>query len=315
MASLNSVKKEGGRGELWALGMVLGYASVYIFDRIAVIHSDPLVGPFLRTLPSLALGIFLVWKNGTLDQLRRASPRYIGRQAIMRFVWAGLLSTFGLFLYYVAISLGGVVLTAPLVASYVIWGALFAWPLLGERLNGAAWGSIGVLVAGLVALAIGESHGQTMPSHWFWAIPLGAITAVTYGVSGVFWRDGQLRGAHQSTAILLQFATTITAAFVGLAAFGRLSVLFQTPWRDVAALLASGILSGIVGVYCYFMALRRMSVARVYAFAGLQPLLATLGAYFLLREFLSPLILGGILAISVGVTLVQVFRPASERQA
>ena len=83
----------------------------------------------------------------------------------------------------------------------------------------------------------------------------------------------------------------------------------------MAALLASGILSGIVGVYCYFMALRRMSVARVYAFAGLQPLLATLGAYFLLREFLSPLILGGILAISVGVTLVQVFRPASERQA
>jgi drug/metabolite transporter (DMT)-like permease len=314
MARLSSAKK-GGRGELWALGMALGYASVYVFDRIAVIHADPLVGPFLRTLPSLALGIFLVWKNGTLDQLRSGSPRYIGPQAILRFVWAGLISTLGLFLYYFAISLGGVVLTAPLVASYVIWGALFAWPLLGERLNGAAWGSIGVLVAGLVALAIGESHGQALPSHWFWALPLGAITAVTYGISGVFWRDGQLRGAHQSTAILLQFATTILAALVGLAASGHLSALLRTPWRDVAAFLASGVLSGIVGVYCFFMALRRMSVARVYAFAGLQPLLATIAAYFLLREFLSPMIVGGILAISAGVTLVQVFRPTEERQA
>lgn len=307
--------KGGGRGELWALGMALGYASVYVFDRIAVIHADPLVGPFLRTLPSLALGIFLVWKNKTLGQLRPASPGYIGRPAISRLVWAGLISTLGLFLYYFAISLGGVVLTAPLVTSYVIWGALFAWPMLGERLNGAAWASVGVLVAGLVVLAIGESHGQALPPHWFWAIPLGVIAAVTYGISGVFWRDGQLRGAHQSTAILLNVAATIAAAIVGLAASGHLSSLIHTPWRDAAALIASGVLSGIVGIYCFFMALRRMSVARVYAFAGLQPLLATLAAYFLLHEFLSPLILGGILAISAGVALVQIFRPAGERQA
>jgi drug/metabolite transporter (DMT)-like permease len=314
MDQTSSGRHEGG-GELWALGMALGYASVYVFDRIAVIHADPLVGPFLRTLPSLALGIVLVWKNKTLDQFRRASPRYIGRQAILRFVWAGLISTLGLFLYYFAISLGGVVLTAPLVSSYVIWGALFAWPLLGERLTVAAWGSIGVLVAGLVALAIGESHGQALPSHWFWAIPLGVITAVSYGISGVFWRDGQLRGAHQSTAILLNVATTIAVAMVGLAASGHLSALIHTPWRDAAAFLASGVLSGIVGVYCFFMALRRMSVARVYAFAGLQPLLATVAAYFLLREYLSPLILGAIFAISAGVTLAQVFRPKEERQA
>jgi len=64
-----------------------------------------------------------------------------------------------------------------------------------------------------------------------------------------------------------------------------------------------------------FTALRKMSVARVFAFSGLTPLLATLGAHFLLHEFLNPLILGGIVAISVGVTLTQVFRPSEERQA
>src|ERR1700681_2962687 len=95
-----SNRNTGRRGEVWALGMVIGYASANIFDRFAVAHADPLVGPFLRGLPSLLLGIFLVWKNQTLDELRRSSQRYIGRRAILSFVLAGVLSTLGLFLYY-----------------------------------------------------------------------------------------------------------------------------------------------------------------------------------------------------------------------
>jgi drug/metabolite transporter (DMT)-like permease len=63
-----------------------------------------------------------------------------------------------------------------------------------------------------------------------------------------------------------------------------------------------------------FTALRKMAVARVFAFSGLTPLLATLGAHFLLHEFLSPTIFAGIIAISTGVALTQVFRPSEERQ-
>jgi len=69
------------RGEPWALGSVIGYASAEILDRMAVINADPLVGPFLRGLPSLVLGVVLVWKHHTLAQLQRRSSRYIGRRA------------------------------------------------------------------------------------------------------------------------------------------------------------------------------------------------------------------------------------------
>ena len=48
-------------GEFWAIGSMLGYASANIFDRLAVTGGDPLVGPFLRGLPSLALGLVLMW--------------------------------------------------------------------------------------------------------------------------------------------------------------------------------------------------------------------------------------------------------------
>src|ERR1035437_7799206 len=86
------------RGEPWALGTVLGYSSASIFDRLAIATADPLMGPVLRGLPSLLMGIFLVVRHHTFDQMRPSSPRYIGRRAILAFVGAGIISTFGLFL-------------------------------------------------------------------------------------------------------------------------------------------------------------------------------------------------------------------------
>ena len=82
----------------------------------------------------LVLGIFLVWRHHTLDQLKPASPRYIGRRAILPFIWAGIVSTLGLFLFYFAIRLGGVTVTIPVQDTYVIWGTLIAWRFLQERI-------------------------------------------------------------------------------------------------------------------------------------------------------------------------------------
>jgi drug/metabolite transporter (DMT)-like permease len=303
------------RGEPWALGSVLGYASANIFDRAAVAHADPLIGPVLRGLPSLALGIILMWKHRTLDQLRQGSPRYIGMRPILAFVAAGLISTFGLFLYYLAMSLGGVTITIPVQETYVIWGTLIAWIFLHERIHRYAFAGVLLIFVGLVALSLGQSHGQPISPHWYWAIPLGLTTALTYGIAGVLWRDGQLRGAHQSVAIFLQFVTSVVVGFGGLLVAGRLPALQAATWRALVALLSSGVLSGVLAIYCMFTALRLMAVARVYAFSSLTPLVATLFAHFFLHEFLNGLMLGGIALVSIGVILTQVFRPKDERQA
>jgi drug/metabolite transporter (DMT)-like permease len=294
---------------------MFGYASANIFDRLAVIHADPLLGPFLRGVPSLLLGIFLVWKNHTLHQLRPSSPRYVGRRAILPFVLAGVVSTVGLFVYYFAIRVGGVIITVPVLETYVIWGTLIAWIYLRERIHSLALLGIGLIAAGLVALSLGQLGGRPISPLWYWAIPLAVFTALTYGVSGVLWRDGQLRGAHQSTAILLQFVTSIGVALLGLVALVRWTSLMATSWHDVAALLSSGILSGIVGIYCMFTALRLMAVARVYAFSSLTPLVATLFAHFFLHEYLNLAMVAGVLLVTVGMALTQIYRPAEERQA
>ena len=303
------------RGEPWALGSVLGYSGANVFDRMAVVRADPLIGPVLRGLPSLALGAILMWKHRTLGQLRPRSPQYLGLRTILAFVAAGVISTTGLFLYYLAMRFGGVTITVPVQETYVIWGTLIAWVFLHERIHRYALGGVLMIFLGLVALSLGQSHGQPTSPHWYWALPLGFTTALTYGVSGVLWRDGQLRGAHQSVAIFLQFSTSVAVGLAGLLAAGRLHALPAANWRALGALLTSGVLSGVLAIYCMFTALRLMAVARVYAFSSLTPLVATLFAHFFLHEFLNGLMLLGIFTVSIGVILTQVFRPQDERQA
>ena len=294
---------------------MLGYASANVFDRLGVIHADPLIGPVLRGLPSLFLGVFLVWRHHTLDQLRPASPRYIGRRAILCLILAGIVSTLGLFLFYFAMLVGGVTVTIPVQDTYVIWGTLIAWFFLHERLPRYAVVGVLLIFAGLVTLAWGQSKGQPVSPLWYWAIPLAFFTAFSYGISGVAWRDGQLRGAHQSTAIFLQFTTSVLVGLVGWVALARGPALLDINWHSVLALLTSGVLSGVLAVYCLFTAFRLMAVARVSAFSSLTPLVATLFAHFFLHEYLNGLVFGGVLLVSIGVLLTQVFRPVEERQA
>lgn len=302
------------RGELWAFGSVLGWSSANIFDRLAVQGGDPLVGPFLRGLPSLALGLALMWKHGTWDEIQPASRRFIGRRAIMPFIWAGVLSTLGLFLYYFAIRIAGVILTVPILETWVIWGTLAAWTMLGERLRGSLLIGWAVIALGLTSLILGQLRGHPLSPLWYWALPLAALAAVSYGVSGVLWRDGQLRGAHQSTAITLQFVSSVGVGLIGLLASGHGRALAALPVGSLADFVGSGLASGVIAIYCIFTALRLLEVARVYAVSSLTPLAATLFARFFLHEALNLLVFAGVVMVCLGVTLTQIFRNRAAAQ-
>src|SRR5215831_5619802 len=201
----DSLQPQRRRGEPWALGSVAGYASANLFDRVAVTHSDPLIGPLIRALPSLVLAIVLVWKNRTLSELSPNSSNYVGRRVLLSLLGAGAISTVGLFAYYFATQIGGVTITITVLQTYGLWGTLIAWFFLRERAGRMIVLGLGLIAVGLAALSLGQQHGQPISPRWFWAIPLAQFAAVTYGLSGTLWRDSQLRGAHQSTAILVQF--------------------------------------------------------------------------------------------------------------
>ena len=92
-------------------------------------------------------------------------------------------------------------ITVPVQETYVIWGTLIAWIFLHERIHRYALGGVVLIFVGLVGLSFGQYHGHPISAALVLGHSAGVHTALTYGISGVLWRDGQLRGAHQSVAI------------------------------------------------------------------------------------------------------------------
>lgn len=302
-------------GEFWMAGAILGYVTSYLFDKIAVANVDPLIGPLFRRLPSLLLGIVLLFAQGMTAQLKPSSERFVGKPAILVLIIAGIVSTLGTFTYYFALRFGGVVLTVPTSQTLVLWGMLVGWIYLGEKFSRkGVLGTVSVFV-GLVLLSYGQSQGVGASGQWYYAIPLALITAMGWGIAGALWRDGQLRGAHQSTAISVQFGVGIALSVVVLAVAGRLGAIGAANIKDLLLLFTGGLLSGVVAIYCLFTALRLMSVARVYTLNSLTPLLAAVLGSALFGEYMNGLMLVGIGFTSLGVILVQVFKLAEERQA
>lgn len=302
-------------GELWALGAVLGYATANVVEGAAVRHADPLIGPLIRGLPSLALGAFLLFTRKTYRQIQPGSRQYIGRRGILAFIIPGVLATLGLFTYFIALQVGGVIITIPVQQSYILWGAIASWIYLHERFSGKSLMGVGILVAGLVVLGLGRMSGTPVSGQWYYAIPLALFSAVAFGVSGVFWREGQLRGADQSTGIFLQSVASEITALIGLVGYGRFHALFETAPRDLGALFIGGVLSGIIGLYCMFTSLKLMTVTRAYALASLTPLAATLLGYLFLKEDVNLRMVIGIVAVSAGVACVQIFKPTEDQKS
>lgn len=167
------------RGEFWMVGAVAGYVASYLFDKIAVTNVDPLIGPLFRRLPSLLLGIVLLLGQGMIEQLNPSSPRFIGKPAIVVFVVSGVVSTLGMFAYYLALLFGGIVVTIPVTQTLVLWGAIIGWMYLGEKLDGKAILGVLVVVAGLIVLSYGQSQAEAASERWVYAIPLALFSAMS----------------------------------------------------------------------------------------------------------------------------------------
>ncbi len=302
-------------GELWMIGAVLGYAGAYLFDRFAVVRVDPFVATFVKNVPILIFGSTLIFTKKTYKQLVPSSEKYVGRYPIIIFLIGGVLTSLGTFAYYYALRLGGINITVPVTQTAVLWGIVVSWLYLGEKYSWRGVFGIALLVIGLMVLGYGQTKGTPVSEQWFYAIPLALFAAFGWGLTGVIWRDGQLRGADQSTGIFVQFASKAVFTMIVLVLMGRLELIMTMSFHDLGALLISGLLSGLVAQYCLFMAFRVMSVARVYALNSLNPILAAVLAYFIINEYINVTMFTGLIMASSGVVLVQIFKPKYERKA
>jgi drug/metabolite transporter (DMT)-like permease len=123
------------------LALIWGYTWVAL--KIGVAYCEPFTFAALRTLPG---GLLLLALTALLRRPLR--PRPVGLIALI-----GILQTGGFIgLSTAALVAGGAGRTAILANTWQFWILLMAWPILGERLRGSQWFSVGLALGGLVLI-------------------------------------------------------------------------------------------------------------------------------------------------------------------
>lgn len=300
-----NARMKKGAGEFWALGSVLGYSGANLFGRAAVVTGNPLAGPLLRDLPSLAMGISLLLRGHHYRQLQAGHAEFAGRPLLV-FIGSGLISTLGTFSFFIALQLGGVNIVVPVLQTQIIWGAIFGWWLLREAVSTRGILGIIVTVAGLAILSIGQSLGVPASDSWGWGLLLALVPAVAWGFTGVIWRYGQQRGVDRSSGITVHYGTSVAASVIFLLTSGNWVVYQNIRPGDLTALAVSGILGGVVAVYCMFTAMKLLPAATVLVLSGVTPLVTALGGAIFLGEFINTPMWLGILMTSAGVVIFQI---------
>jgi drug/metabolite transporter (DMT)-like permease len=302
-----------GAGEAWAFGGAVAYALTNIFSRIASITVDPMAAPVFRLVPTLAIAWTQVARSqARWNSLIPKSTGFVGwRPVLVLFLGGALGSAIGTVLFFLALQVGGVVLTAPVLATNILWSAIIAAVFLGERLNAHMLAGIVVAVLGVALLGLGRAGGAQVVPEALAAIPLALVTAMSWATAANCTRYALTRGVDKYPAIALSQTFGVVVLIVFLFVTGRGDRLWTTAVDTIGVLLLAGILSAIA-LICDAHALSLTTVASALTISvGTNPVISTVLAALFLGEELKPLMALGTLLTVAGVVYVQLTKVKS----
>lgn len=262
----------------------------------------PLTVAAVRT-SLIALTLFAVL--GMLDR----KLLYIRARDIPFFLLFGLICVVLFQVCWVyALSLIDVGMATVLNCTAPVWAALFAWPLLGERL-GQNTGTSLVLTAVGVALVVRVFDARFFSLNLegvLWGLGAG----VTYGLYGIFSRRA-LRRYSPWTTLTYAFAAGVPFLLV-TQSVERIESAFARPgaaaWLVILALVPT-----LGGYALYTFGLRSLESTVAAILVATEPVMAVLWAAVFLGERLSwPQLVGAGLVIA-GVVALQLNRKAGAR--
>jgi drug/metabolite transporter (DMT)-like permease len=243
----------------------------------------------LYGLPLLLLAAWFEWR-----ELGPMSRRAIKLSAIAGVFFASDLLTF----HYVVDNMGAGLATM-MGNLQVVFVALAAWLLFGERPRREVLVALPIMLAGVVLISGvlgGGAYGVNAPL----GVAIGLITAVSYA--------GYLLVIRRATpdfrpAGPVTIATAVTA--VVAAAFGILVGDFDPipSWPAHGYLLALGVTSQSVGYLLIQVSLPRLPAVLTSAILLTQPVMTVAFAALLLNEKPSAGQLGGVVLVVVGLAL------------
>jgi drug/metabolite transporter (DMT)-like permease len=182
--------------------------------------------------------------------------------------------------------------------------ALFSALFLGERLGRRRLAGFALILAGVatiggVGLLSDAAAGAPFSQEWRGHLLFLTAAAMWAGFTLALRRSGI--DAWHAAALVSAYSL---AGFAPIYLLILESKLLDVPWPEVALQAGTqGVLSGLVALATYGIAVTRLGASRAAAIGALTPVVATLIAIPVLGELPDPPTLAGIAGVSLGVVL------------
>lgn len=280
------------------LGLAAALAAVTIWALFILITRFAVQGSFtveellvLRLIPGAIVMAPVMWKLGVMPRgqsFPRAIMLMVGASAVFPFVVSKGLA-------YAPASDGGAL--APGMLPF--WAALAAYALAGEvpgprRKIGLAMILTGAMVVSLWQMLAG-AEGEAWKGHLMFLGGSGC-----WAVYSVMYRQSGFSPSHALVIGMFWGALLITPLLLATG-----NVTFATAsLRDIAVMtFFQSFVIGILAMFLYSYAVQRIGAAEAAAFGALTPIMALLGGATFLDETITPIKVGGVILVAVGVFL------------
>jgi drug/metabolite transporter (DMT)-like permease len=275
---------------LFGLTLIWGYN--WVVMKTAVQYASPFQFAALRTFLG-AIMLFMVLYF---------SKRPLKLQEFPTMLALGLLQTCGFtgLLIWALVS-GGAGKTAVLSYTMPFWVMLFAWPMLGEKVQGWQWLAVIFALFGIVLIFD--------PLH----IKGDGFSMLLALLSGVFWAISAIvsKKLHQRAPHLDLLNITAWTTLLGSLPIVLLALVLTAPpiqwtttfyWTIIYSIFLSGSLAWVLWLY----ALQRLPAGVASMASMLAPVIGVSAAWVQLGERPSTMELFGMLSIAIALVIISV---------
>jgi drug/metabolite transporter (DMT)-like permease len=299
------------RGAVYAAAAAMLYGSAYVATAIALRSYTPFAAAAWRGL----LGTLLLAGLLLVPALAAQRPGRLTSAALTRLGALGVLGG-AIFILALngAVSTAGATVTAFVAGLYAVLAAVFAIPLLGERIERRTLVALTAALVGTVLLSDLRAEARTLTG-----IGIALVGAAAFGLFLVLSR--RWSAAYGLTGPTIGIATMTIGAAVALVALAVAGEPLVPTAPRTDATLAIGWLAvgpGAAASVLVVAGMRRLPARRASVFLLLNPPTAAVLALLLLGQALSPLqlvgaacILGAIAVASGAVPTRTAFRRSS----
>ncbi|MDY6984901.1 MAG: DMT family transporter [Candidatus Thermoplasmatota archaeon] len=275
-------------GELFIFISILAFSISDLFDRVAVIETDP----FLATLIKCIIICVFVFLFSLKEGFNLKGSAY--------FIASGFISEIVGSVSFMQSLRYGISVALPVIQSQVIFTALLSFLLLNERLSKKAYGGVIVIFAGLATLAYSQAYNSAV-SNPIIGFGFALIAAAGWGSGAVLWKMGLEHGASSDTGLIIHYLTAIAALSFITVIRGN----FYISAADTGNLFIAALLDGIIGMVALIHSMRYISATRAQTLKSLYPLLACLLAFLIFKEPITALMAAGMVIATAGVILFE----------